>query len=56
MVSEAQKKATIKYIRENYDRLNIKVPKGKRKLYMAALKEKGISMNKYVYEKLEELL
>jgi len=29
-VSEAQKRATMKYMKNNYDRLEIKVPKGRK--------------------------
>ena len=32
-VSKAQQKATAKYVKENYDRIEIKVPKGKKEVY-----------------------
>ena len=54
--SEAQKKATIKYMKKAYDRITVRVPKGKRDIYTKALESRGMSMNSYICEKLEELL
>lgn len=54
--SDAQKRATMKYIKKAYDRITIRVPKGKRELYAKALESRGLSMNNYVLQKLEELL
>ncbi len=37
------------YIKENYDRLNIQVPKGKKSILQAYYKQKGYkSLNEYV--------
>jgi len=44
------------FIHENYDQVTIRMPKGKREQYASVLKKKGISMNKYVVQKLDELL
>ena len=46
--SEAQKKATLKYKKEHYERLAIDVPTGKREEYKAVAKSKGLSLNQYV--------
>ncbi len=43
--TEAQNKATQKYIKNNYDRIMITVPKGERDKYKAYAKSKGISLN-----------
>lgn len=45
--SEAQKKATMKYIKENYERLNLMLPKGKKEVYQAYAKSKGKSLTQY---------
>ena len=43
--SEANKRATIKYVKANYDRLEIKVPKGRKAAIEAHVKNKGESIN-----------
>lgn len=43
--TEAGKRATMKYVKENYDRLNIKVPKGRRATVEAVAKSQGESIN-----------
>lgn len=45
--TEAGKRATMKYVKENYDRLNIKVPKGHRATVQAAADAAGESVNMY---------
>ncbi|MDO5396353.1 MAG: hypothetical protein Q4G33_00310 [bacterium] len=47
-VSKAQQKAVNKYIKGNYDRLNIVVSKGTKSLIEAAAKAKDESINGYV--------
>ena len=54
--NQIMNKRTQAFIQANYDQVTIRMPKGKRNLYADALKEKGISMNKYVVQKLDELL
>lgn len=39
--TEAQKRATMKYIKEAYDRIEIKVPKGEKAKLLAAAESKG---------------
>lgn len=46
--SEAQKKATMKYIKNNYDRFELVAPKGKKAEYKAAAESKGLSLNQYI--------
>lgn len=46
--TEAQKRATIKYLKANYDRIEIKVPKGRKTAVEAHAKNKGESVNSLV--------
>ena len=54
--NEKQNKRTQEYIRNNYDQISVRIPKGRRAEYQAVLESQGISLNKYIVEKLEELL
>ena len=45
--SEAQKKATMKYIKENKEQISILLPKGKKEVYKAYAKSKGKSLTQY---------
>ena len=47
-VSKAQQKAVNKYIKNNYDRLNVTIVKGTRSLIEAAAKANNESINGYV--------
>lgn len=51
--SEAQNKATQKYIKNAYDTFTIRVPKGKRDIYKAHAEQNGKSLNALVIELLE---
>ena len=51
--SEAQKKASRKYNENNYDRLYITVPKGKKQEYKDKADALGISLNQYIVERIE---
>ena len=44
-ISEAQKRAVAKYNAANYDRIEIKVPKGRKAAVDAHAKAKGVSVN-----------
>lgn len=50
--SEASKRATIKYIKGNYDRVEIKVPKGQKATIEAAAAVLGESVNQYTQKAL----
>ena len=43
--TKAQQKAVHKYVKENYDRLNITIPKGQKQAVEAHAKTKGESVN-----------
>lgn len=47
-VSKAQQKAVNKYMNENYDRINLTVPKGRKDEIKAAAAKAGESMNQYI--------
>lgn len=46
--SKAGMRAVDKYVRENYDRLNVKIPKGRKQAVEARAQEVGESVNGYV--------
>ena len=48
--SAAQQRAVHKYVKNNYDRLELSVPKGEKELIQQAAKLAGQSVNAYVYE------
>lgn len=50
--TEAGKRATIKYIKNNYDRVEIKVPKGQKATIEAAATAAGESVNMYTQKAL----
>lgn len=53
--TEAGKRATMKYVKENYDRLNIKIPKGRKATVEAVAKARGESINGLVNSFLREI-
>lgn len=55
MVSEAQKKATSKYISKAYDQVSLRMPKGKREEYKAHAERQGKSLNALIIELLEKI-
>jgi hypothetical protein len=50
--TEAGKRATMKYIKSNYDRVEIKVPKGQKRTIEAAADAAGESVNMYTQKAL----
>lgn len=52
--SEAQKKATAKYMKNKLDDIKVRVPKGKREIYKAHAERKGKSLNALIIELLEK--
>lgn len=56
-VSEAQQKAVNKYLRNTFDDIKIRVPKGKREEYKQSAKQAGYeSFNSFVIEAIDEKL
>ena len=54
--NEKQNKRTQAYIHDKYDQVSVRIPKGRKVEYQAVLNDQGISLNKYILDKLEELL
>ena len=52
--SEAQNKATQKYIKNTYDTISFRVPKGDREKYKALAESKGLSLTQLIVKLLED--
>jgi len=52
--SNAQKKATIKYIAENLEEVRFRVPKGKKAVVQQAAQNKGMSVAAYLIDLIEK--
>lgn len=48
--SEAHKRASIKYIKENYDEILIRVRKGRKEVYKAYAESQGKSLTQFIIE------
>lgn len=55
-VSKAQQKAVNKYMAENYDRINLTLPKGSKKIIKAHAESKGESMNGFINRAIAETM
>ena len=53
-ISKAQQKATAKYVKQNYDRIEVKVPKGDKEALQAHAQAQGESMNKFINRAISE--
>ena len=51
--SQAQNRATQKYMKENYERIYISIPKGKKDLIKAAADAAGESLTAYIMKAVE---
>ena len=47
-VSKAQQRAVNKYVKNNYDRILLTVPKGEKEVMQRAAEAAGISLNAYI--------
>lgn len=54
MTSEAQKRATEKYIREKTDEIKLRIPKGMKAEIKTRAEAEGKSMNEYIITKILE--
>ena len=52
-VSKAQQKAVNKYVKNNYDRINVTFPKGQKEIIMQAAEAAGESVNGYIKKSIE---
>ena len=53
-ISKAQQKAVNKYVRENYDRINVTMPKGKKAEIQTHAVRHGISVTAYINAAIDE--
>ena len=53
-ISKAQQKATAKYVRQNYDRIEVTVPKGDKEVLQAHAQAQGESLNKFINRAITE--
>ena len=54
--SKAQQKAVNKYMKSNYDRVNLVMPKGKKDIIQAHAAQKGESVNAYINRAIDEAM
>lgn len=54
--TKAQQKAVHKYVRENYDRLELTMPKGKKEEIKAHAESRGESVNGFVNRAIDEAI
>lgn len=55
-VSKAQQKAVNKYVRENYDKLLLTMPKGRKAEIQAYAQTKGESVNSFINRSISETI
>ena len=53
-VSKAQQKAVNKYVKNNYDRINVTFPKGQKEIITEAAQAAGESVNGYIKKAVDE--
>lgn len=53
-VSKAQQRAVNKYVKNNYDRINVTFPKGQREIITQLATAAGESVNGYIKKAIEE--
>lgn len=54
--SEAQKEATARYNKKAYDRIDVVVPKGKREAIKDFAASRGLSMNKFINDAIDQAM
>ena len=54
--SKAQQKAVNKYMKSNYDRVNLVMPKGKKDIIQAHAAQQGESGNAYINRAIDEAM
>lgn len=55
-ISKAQQKATAKYVKNNYDRMEMKVPKGQKAVVIAHAESRGESLNQFLNRAVQETM
>jgi hypothetical protein len=54
--SKAQQKAVSKYMKDNYDEIKIRIPKGQKKVVQAYAQENGQSVNALIWKLLQDAM
>ena len=54
--SKAQQKAVNKYMKSNYDRVNLVMPKGQKDIIQAHAAQQGESVNAYINRAIDEAM
>ena len=54
--SKAQQKAVNKYMKNNYDRINLVMPKGKKEVSQAHAAQQGESVNAYINRAIDKAM
>ena len=52
--TEAQNRATQKYVKEHLEDIKLRVPKGSREKYKQAAKDRGYSLNQFAIQAMDE--
>lgn len=52
--TEAQKKASIKYLKDKTDSIQIRTPKGTKERWREAAEKQGVSLNQFIADAVEE--
>ncbi len=55
-VSEAQRKASEKYVKNNYDEIKVRVPKGKKEIIQAHAAQQNESTNAFINRAVNEAM
>lgn len=55
-VSKAQQNAVNKYVKNNYDRINVTFPKGQKEILKAHASERGESVNAFIIRAVSETM
>lgn len=53
-ISKAQQKAVNKYVKNNYDRINVTFPKGQKEIIKDHAKRRGESVNGFIVRSVNE--
>mgnify|MGYP002579290337 FL=1 len=54
--SKAQQKAVNKYMKNNYDRINLVMPKGKKEVIQVHAAQRGESVNAYINRAIDKAM
>lgn len=55
-ISKAQQKAVNKYVKNNYDRINVTFPKGQKEIFKKHVQTTGESVNAFIIRSVNETM